>query len=266
VGDHAVSRMALVLDTPDVDVAEVVARARATGDIDRAAPRTGDGRDAMDVHWGGRMQRGVVRATTGEDGAPLLLTEASIGGDGLVDGLSRQAALLQALARILGPRVVSVRDLSARVEHPATWLPSVAVGAVAVSDAVSVVVAGEAEVRWVLTHGAARAAVPDLELFGVAPAAVEAAVREVRRVHTQLLAGGLAAALSLSDGTPLRLVPVLEAWSHLPMGWPGVGRAGRDRGPGLDGPRATLSVLHRPRLGRYRLDLDGVRDRLASTG
>jgi hypothetical protein len=43
-----------------------------------------------------------------------------------------------------------------------------------------------------------------------------------------------------------------------------VGRGGQERGEGLDGPRASLSVLHRPRLGRYKKDLQGVLDILAT--
>jgi hypothetical protein len=72
----------------------------------------------------------------------------------------------------------------------------------------------------------------------------------------------LQASLSLPDGTPVYLVPVLEAWQHVSLDWPGVGRAGQERGPGLDGPRASLSVLRRPRFGRYRRDLAGVVRRL----
>jgi hypothetical protein len=100
------------------------------------------------------------------------------------------------------------------------------------------------------------------KLYGVPAGATEAAVAVLDRVVGQLVAGGLDAPLALPDGTPLRLVPVLEVWPGLPASWPGLGRAGVDRGPGLDGPRATLSVLRRPRLGRHRLDLEGVRDSL----
>jgi hypothetical protein len=33
-------------------------------------------------------------------------------------------------------------------------------------------------------------------------------------------------------------------------------------GRGVDGPRASMSIKHKPRLGRYRTDLEGVLDRL----
>ena len=139
----------------------------------------------------------------------------------------------------------------------------VSAGVVEVGDTVVSIVGAQAPPSgWVLTHGAARFGVPDLELYGVPAGAEEPAVAVLDRVAGQLVAGGLDAPLSLPDGTPLRLVPVLEVWPGLPASWPGLGRAGVDRGPGLDGPRATLSVFRRPRLGRHRLDLEGVRDRL----
>lgn len=264
------SRIALVLDAPVDDVGSVVSEARAAGGIDRASAHVGDGTVAQDVHWGGRMQRAVVRSAE-EEGLPLLCTEVAIAGDGLTEGLSRQGALLAALARVLTRRVVGVKDLSARVDRDEVWLTRLAAGVVDPSDAVVVEVGADparlgasyrTEVGWVFTHGAARLGVPDLELYGVAPRAIPAARRALTRVASQLAVGGLSAPLSLEDGTSLRLVPVLEVWSGLPAHWPGLGRAGVDRGPGLDGPRATLSVLHRARLGRHRLDLDGVRDRL----
>lgn len=255
------SLIALVLDRPVDDVGAVVADARAAGGIDRGAPHVGDGRAAQDVHWGGRMQRAVVRALE-EDGLPMLRTELAIASDGLVEGLTRQATLLAALARVLPGRVRGVRDLSARVDRDEVWLTRTAAGVVDLPDAIDVLVGGTGDPAWVLTHGAARLGVPDLELYGVPADRVEAARAELRHVAGQLAVGGLAAPLALTDGTPLRLVPVLEVWSSLPASWPGLGRAGVDRGPGLDGPRATLSVLHRARLGRHRLDLDGVRERL----
>jgi len=259
VADQPASRIALVLDAPLDDVAAIVAAARAAGGIDRSTPRRGDGRIACDVHWGGRMERGVVRMLTDEAGVPLLRTEASIAGDGVGPGLQRQAALLQALARVLPGRVRAVRDESAHAEHDLGWLPRIAVGAAEQSDAIATVVtAAPSGAGWIRSHGAARFAVPDLELYGLAPQATAAAVTALTAVHAQLLAGGLASDLVLPGGLPVRLVPVLEAWAHLPLAWPGVGRAGVDRGPGLDGPRATLSVLHRARLGRHRLDLAGV--------
>lgn len=266
---HA-SRIALVLDRPVEDVGAVVAEARAAGGIDRASAHLGDGSVAQDVHWGGRMQRAVVRAAE-EDGRPLLLAEVAIAGDGLDEGLSRHGALLAALARVLPGRVVGVRDLSSRTDRDEVWLTRLAAGVVEPSDAVAVVdgadpgpagTAARGAVGWVLTHGAARLGVPDLELYGIAPGAMSAARAALAGVAGQLAAGGLGAPLSLADGTPIRLVPVLEVWPGLPAGWPGLGRAGQDRGPGLDGPRATLSVLHRARFGRHRLDLDGVRERL----
>jgi hypothetical protein len=104
--------------------------------------------------------------------------------------------------------------------------------------------------------------VPDLELYGVPAGGVDVALAVLERVAGQLADGGITAPLTLPDGTAVRLVPVLEVWSTLPAAWPGTGRAGMDRGPGLDGPRATLSVLHRARFGRHRLDLAGVRERL----
>lgn len=268
------SMIGLVLDRPVEDVGALVAEVRAAGGIDRAAPHVGDGSVAQEVHWGGRMQRAVVRAVE-VNGVPLLRADVPIAGDGLVEGLARQSALLAALAGALQGRVHGVRDLSARVARDEDWLTRIATGVVGPSDAVAVRVGdasdlvgstarpSRAPVAWVLTHGAARLGVPDLELYGVPPTATGAALEELAHVAGLLAVGGLGAPLALTDGTPVRLVPVLEVWSGLPASWPGPGRAGVDRGPGLDGPRATLSVLHRPRLGRHRLDLDGVRDRLA---
>lgn len=256
------SLLALILDRSVEDVAEVVAAARAAGGIDRASAHRTDGTLAQDVHWGGRMQRAVVRAID-DAGTPLLRAEVVIASDGLAEGLSRQVALLAALARALPGRVRGVRDLSARIDRDEAWMTRVSAGVVEVGDAVVSVVGAQAPpAGWVLTHGAARFGVPDLELYGVPAGAAEAAVAVLDRVTGQLVAGGLDAPLSLRDGTALRLVPVLEVWPGLPAAWPGLGRAGVDRGPGLDGPRATLSVLRRPRLGRHRLDLEGVRDRL----
>jgi hypothetical protein len=147
-----------------------------------------------------------------------------------------------------------------------TWVGRVAAGQLDATDGVCAAVAvqalGPRGVGWVLTHGAARFGVPDLELYGVPAGQESAAAAVLARVIAQLLTDGIGAALTLPDGTPVRLVPVLEVWPGRPAGWPGTGRAGVDRGPGLDGPRATLSVLHRPRFGRYRLDLEGVRERL----
>jgi len=261
-----VSRIALALDAPVVDVGVVVAAARAEGGIDRATPRTGDGSTAQEVAWGGRLQRAIVRSSV-EDGVALLLTETDIVADGLIEGLTRHAALVESLLRVLPDRVTEVRDLSARTVQDTGWLTRVAHGEVHAPDGVDAIVgaapAGPKGVGWMLTHGAARFGVPDLELYGVPAGREDAALAVLRHVAAQLLADGLGAALSLPDTTPLRLVPVLEVWPGLPVGWPGLGRAGEDRGPGLDGPRATLSVLHRARFGRHRLDLEGVLERLS---
>ena len=253
-----------MLDAPVDDVAEVVAAARQVGDIDRAAPVHGEGHLAQEVHWGGRMQKAVVRQLRDDaDATPLLRTEAYLGNDGLENGMQRQAKLLQTLSRQLKGRVVGVRDVSAATERDAAWMNRVAIGAVEREDAIVTVVDGEGT-RWVRTHGAARFDVPDLELYGLTRAQVPAAQAALAHVHDQLLRGGLTAALSLPDGTPVYLVPVLEAWRHVPLDWPGVGRAGQERGPGLDGPRASLSVRHKPRFGRFRTDLEGVLESLAA--
>jgi len=264
VADRYTSQLALVLDAPVDDVEVVVRAAGHLGDIDRAAPAGGDGAVAQEVQWGGRMQKAVVRAVRDAD-RPHLRTEAYLGEDGLEGGMQRQAKLLQALARQLPDRVEGVRDLSARIERDTAWIHRVAIGAVEHEDGIVTVVDGEGT-RWVRTHGAARFDVPDLELYGCTRAQAEVAGPLLAHVHEQLLAGGLKAALSLPDGTPVYLVPVRDAWQHVPLDWPGVGRAGKDRGPGLDGPRATLSVLHPPRFGRYRKDLQGVLDRLVAVG
>jgi len=261
------SRIALVLDRDIEDVGAVVATARAEGGIDRATPRSGDGSVAQEVAWGGRLQRAVVRSAL-EDGVPMLIAETDIVSDGLVEGLARHAALVAALAHALPGRVRGVQDLSARTARDEAWLTRVAGGAPTSTDGVRSIVGASAKgprgVGWVLTHGAARFGVPDLELYGITAGAQAAALAALDHVIGRLLADGLGADISLQDMTPLRLVPVLEVWPGLPADWPGTGRAGVDRGPGLDGPRATLSVLHRPRFGRHRLDLEGVTGRLAT--
>jgi hypothetical protein len=262
VADKYTSRMALVLDAPLEDVAPVVKGAGAAGDLDRGAPLRGQGAEAHEVHWGGRMQKAVVRATADErDGAPLLRIETYVGSDGITVGMRRQAQLLQALARQLRGRVCGVRDLSAATDRDEAWMNRLAIGAVEPADAITVVAEGEGT-WWVRTHGAARFDVPDLELYGLPKVKVAAAEPVLRGVHDQLLRGGLKADLALPDGTPVYLVPVLAAWQHVPLDWPGVGRAGKERGHDLTGPRASLSVLHKPRLGRYRTDLKGVIERL----
>lgn len=250
------SRIALVLDTPVDDVGAVVAAAVKAGDIDRHGPVHGQAQVAQEVNWGGRMQKGVVRQLT-EDGETLLRTETYIGADGLEQGMARQAQLVQALSRQLSGRVTGVRDLSAQADRDVAWMNRIAIGAVERDDAIRIAEAGTGT-HWVHTFGAGRLDVPDLELYGLAKAQVPAAVDAVRHVHDQLLDRGLKAELSLPTGEPVYLVPVLEAWQHLSPDWPGVGRAGQDRGPGLDGPRATLSILKQARFGRYKKDFSGV--------
>jgi hypothetical protein len=263
MAERYTSRIALVLDGPVEDVGEVVRAAGQVKDIDRASPVRGEGHLAQEVHWGGRMQKAVVRAVREDDGTALLRTEAYLGSDGLAGGIQRQAKLLQALSRQLKGRVLGVRDVSAAAERDVAWMNRVAIGAVSRDDAIVTVVDGEGT-RWVRTHGAARFDVPDLELYGLNAAQIEPATQLLASVHEQLLRHGLTASLALPDGTPIYLVPVLEAWQHVPLDWPGVGRGGQERGEGLDGPRASLSVLHRPRLGRYKKDLQGVLDILAT--
>ncbi|MEX1162089.1 MAG: hypothetical protein WEB03_00770 [Nitriliruptor sp.] len=259
--DKYTSRIALVLDAPVEDLAAVISAAGRAKDIDRGSPVRGADGAAFEVHWGGRMQKAVVRALTDDDGRALLRAETYIGGDGLVEGMRRQCQLLQGLSRHLRGRVRGVSDVSAVAERDEAWMNRCAVGAVTIDDAIVVRAEGEGT-WWVRTHGLARFDVPDLELYGLSRAQVPGAEAAIRHVLDQLLRGGIRADLSLPDGTSLYLVPVLEAWTHVPLDWPGVGRAGQDRGPGLDGPRASLSVLKPPRLGRYKKDLAGVIDRL----
>jgi hypothetical protein len=254
----------LVLGEAVEDVSVVVKAAGAAGDIDRASPVRGQGGEAQEVHWGGRMQKAVVRQVRDErDGAPLLRTEAYLGADGPKVGMQRQAQLLRGLARQLRGNVVGVRDLSATAQRDEAWMNRLAIGAVDLADAIVTLSEGEGT-WWVRTHGAARFDVPDLELYGLAKAQAPAGETLLTHVHEQLLRLGLKSQLHAPDGTPLYLVPVLEAWQHVPVDWPGVGQAGLDRGPDLDGPRATLSVLHKPRFGRYKRDLDGVVRSLAA--
>jgi hypothetical protein len=260
VPDRYTSRIALVLDAPLEDLGAVVKAAGAAKDIDRGAPVRGSDGSAHEVHWGGRMQKAVVRAVE-EGGVPLLRTETYIGSDGLVDGMRRQALLLQGLARQLRGRVRGVRDQSALADRDDAWLNRLAIGVVQREDAIVQRAEGEGT-WWVRTHGAARFDVPDLELYGLSRAQVAGAEAALVHVHAQLLRGGIDADLSLPDGTAVYLVPVLDAWNHVPLDWPGVGRAGQDRGPGLDGPRASLSILTRPRFGRFKKDLAGVLDHL----
>ncbi len=257
MADRYTSQIALLLDQPAGPVDEIVKRAGAAGDIDRGTPVRGEGAEAMEVNWGGRMQRAVIRRVS-EDGRHLLRTEAYVGDGGPKDGIKRQVLLLQGLARHV-EGAAGVVDLEARVEHDLTWLNRAAVAGVPLDELISHEADGLG-VKWLHTHGAARFDVPDLELYGLSAGQVDAASAALRQVHEQLLARGLESELSLPSGEPVYLVPVLEAWQHCDLDWPGVGRAGKDRGPGLDGPRATLSLLHKPRFGRYKVDLEGVRE------
>ncbi len=250
------SSIALVVDGPVEDVGALVADARAAGDIDRATAVRNEGHLAQELHWGGRMQKGVVRYLHDGD-AHLLRTETYLGEDGPTIGMQRQAQLLQALSRQLRGRVIGVRDLSAVTDRDEAWMNRLSVGAVERDDAIVTVSDGEGT-WWVRTHGAARFDVPDLELYGLNKAQVPAGEQAIAHVHDQLLRTGLSSDLTLPDGTPVYLVPVLEAWQHVPLDWPGVGKAGQDRGDGLDGPRASLSLLKGRRLGRYKRDLEGV--------
>jgi hypothetical protein len=260
VADRYTSRIALVLDGPVDDVGEIVAASKAAGDIDRGYPVRGEGSVAQEVHWGGQMDKGVVRYLQ-EGDEHLLRTETYLGSKGLVKGMQRQAQLVQAMSRQLKGRLVGIRDLSAMTDRDEAWMNRLSIGMVEQQDAIVTVSDGEGT-WWVRTHGAARFDVPDLELYGLKKGQVDAAEAELAHVHEALLKVGLKAELSLRDGTAVFLVPVLEAWQHVPLDWPGVGRAGQDRGEGLDGPRASLSILSKPRLGRYRKDLEGVVDRL----
>lgn len=259
MAERYTSRIGLVVEQP-VDVGEVVDAAIAAGDVDRRRPISDPG-DAAEVNWGGRMAKAVVRRIE-DAGDHVVRVEAYIGDDGLQNGMQRQAQLLQGLARQLRGRVTGVRDLSARTDHDLAWMNRLAIGAVELGDAIVAFADGEGT-HWVHTHGAARLDVPDLELYGLTRSQVEPARAALAHLHRQLLDRGLKRAdLALADGTPVYLVPVLEAWQKLPMDWPGIGRAGEDRGPGLAGPRATISVMHKPRFGRFRTDLEGVLERL----
>lgn len=259
MADRYTSKIALELEQQVASVQEVVRDAVTAGDIDRGTPVRGDGDNAMEVNWGGRMQRAVVRRIE-HDGRHLLRTEAYVGDGGPTEGIRRQAQLLQALARQV-EGVVDVIDLDARVERGVGWLNRTAVAGGDPTTLIAHEVDGVGT-WWVHTHGAARFDVPDLELYGLSTGQTEPGSAALRHVHAQLLERGLKADLTLPTGEQVYLVPVLEAWQHCELEWPGVGRAGVDRGPGLDGPRATLSLLHRPRFGSYKVDLDGVRDAL----
>lgn len=264
MADRYTSLVALILDAHVPDVGALTAELRTRGEIDRHKA-VGDPAEAQQVVWGGRMQPAVVRSVEGADGLPLLRVEAYIGGEGPRQGLRRQAGLLRRLAEAVPSQVRGVRDLSAGVDHDLAWLERVAGGDVRTDDVIVVHAEGQGTL-WVHTHGAARLDIPDLELYGVRAAQREAAEAALRHVHDQLVrAGGLQAPLELPDGTPVYLVPVTRAWQSLPLDWPGIGRGGQDR-PGHAGPRASLSVLHPRRFGRYKVDLEGVIERLPAGG
>ncbi|MFT5224079.1 MAG: hypothetical protein ACI867_002410 [Glaciecola sp.] len=256
MADKYTSKMALILDEQVASVGDVIEAAGNNGDVDRAM-KVGDRDEAMEVHWAGRMEKGVVRRLTDEDGAHLLRTETYVGRLGLREGISHQAKLLQALSRQLRGHVIGIRDLEARVDQDEAWVNRLAIGQVDQKDAVAVAAAGEG-VMWVHSHGAARFDIPDIELYGLSAAQIPGAKAAVTNIVAQLLRVGLKGQLTLPNGTGVYLVPVLDAWQQMNLDWPGIGRAGKQRGSGLDGPRATLSVLHPPKLGRYRKDFKGV--------
>lgn len=256
MADKYTSKIALVLDAPVASVGDLVDAATKAGDIDRAM-KVGDRDEAMEVHWAGRMDKGVVRRMTLDDGTHLLRTEAYVGRLGLREGMKHQALLVQALSRQCKGHVLAVRDLESRVEQDEAWMNRLAIGAVDQKDAIVSVGAGEGT-WWVHTHGAARFDIPDIEIYGLNHAQVEKAKAAIQNIVAQLLRVGLKGQLTLPSGTGVYLVPVLEAWQHVNLDWPGVGRAGQQRGEGLDGPRATLSVLHPPKFGKYKKDFKGV--------
>jgi hypothetical protein len=261
VADKYTSKMALVVTALPGNLAELLHGCIAGTVIDRVAPVAGSDGEACEVAWGGRMQRAVVRVLH-EDGQALIRTEAYIGQDGFPAGFHRQAQLLEAIATHVDG-VVAVRDMGAFAVHDRDWLQRVAAGHFGVSDALVTAVEGTG-VRWAFTHGAARFGVPDLELYGLTRDEVEPACAALEHVHQQLITRGIGAALTLPSGVPVYLVPVRDAWMKLSLDWPGIGRAGQVRGVGLDGPRATLSVLHPKRFGRYRQDFAGVRQSLGA--
>ena len=273
MADRYTSRISLKLSEPLPDVGELVRDAGKAKDLDRASPVADQGRVAQEVHWGGRMQKAVVRQLEEDDGTALLRTETYIGTDGITTGLQRQAKLLQGLSRHVRGRegsrtgriaITGVYDHAAMTERDEAWMNRVAVGSISRADAIVTRVDAQGTL-WVRTHGAARFDIPDLELYGLKQAQVPAGEAALEHVHEQLLDGGLGADLTLPDGTPIYLLPVRDAWQQLPLDWPGIGRAGQNRGEGLDGPRASLSVRHKPRFGRYKKDLQGVIDRLEAT-
>lgn len=256
MADKYTSKMALVVASPPTDLLELLNRAAAQKAVDRATPVAGSDGEACEVNWGGRLQRAVVRVVS-DGGVAMIRVEAYIGQDGFPAGFARQAQLLAGIATQLDT-VESVRDLAAHATHDVAWLQRVAGGVVEFADAISINVDGTG-VRWAYTHGAARFGIPDLELYGLTRDEVAPGCDVLPHVQQQLIARGIASDLRLPTGEPVYLVPVRDAWMKLSLDWPGIGRAGQVRGVGLDGPRATLSLLHPKRLGRYRQDFAGVR-------
>lgn len=256
MADKYTSQMALEVSALPDDLTALLETAAHQSSLDRIAPVAGSDGEACEVSWGGRMQRAVVRMITDENAA-LLRTETYIGQEGFPAGLRRQAQLLDALASVSQP-VHAVRDLAAHTTRDVAWLHRITAGQIALDDAITVNVGGTG-VRWVYTHGAARFGVPDLELYGLTADEVAPAIAAITHVHQQLLATGIQPSFRMPTGELVHLVPVRDAWMKLPLDWPGIGRAGQVRAPGLDGPRATLSLLHPKRWGRYRQDFAGVR-------
>lgn len=262
MADAPTSRLGLVVPGP-IDLDAVLAEARSRGGIDRASPLASDPAAAREVHWGGRLQRAVVRVVE-DEGTTVLRAEAIVASEGWRNGIAHQARLLVALVDALGAAGVvvgPVRDLSARRERDPAWLGAALADALTVPHVVGIDVVPGPD-SWLAVHGAARFGVPDLELYGVPADRIDRARALLLHVQATLLDGGLGAPLDDGAGSALRLVPVLEAWTRLPIDWPGVGRGDRVRGPGLDGPRATLSRLRRRPFGRLPLDLAGVIDGL----
>lgn len=259
MADKYTSKMALVVPELPIDLKQVLEGAIGSKTIDRVTPVAGSDGRACEVAWGGRMQRAVVRAMS-EAGQWLIRVEAYIGQDGFPAGFARQAQLLEGLASQL-ETVICIRDLAKQTTHDRDWLRRIAAGDARLDDAITTVLEGSG-VRWAFTHGAARFGVPDLELYGLTRDEVEPACAVLPHIHRQLMERGLTTALVLPTGEAVCLVPVRDAWMKLSLDWPGIGRAGQVRGEGLDGPRATLSLLHPKRFGRYRQDFVGVRQTL----
>lgn len=261
MADKYTSKMALIVPAPPADLQQILTAAVDAKALDRVTPVSGSDGQACEVAWGGRMQRAVVRVVSEADES-LIRVEAYIGQDGFPAGFTRQAQLLEAIAAQLDT-VVGVTDQAAQAAHDRAWLGRIAAGESELADAITTMVDGTG-VRWAFTHGAARFGVPDLELYGLTRDEVEPACDVLRHIHQQLIDRGITTGLSLPSGEPVYLVPVRDAWMKLSLDWPGIGRAGQVRGVGLDGPRATLSLLHPKRLGRFRQDFTGVRRTLTS--